>query len=47
VASVERESEGPAQPEAPLSMDLTIDGSVITGTRVEQTDPEGYYRGAR
>lgn len=30
-----------------LTMDLTVDGSVITGTWVEQTDQESYYRGAR
>lgn len=30
-----------------MTMDLTVDGSVITGTWVEQTDPEGYYRGGR
>lgn len=39
--------EGSLNPKSPLSMDLTVDGSVITGTWVEQTDPEGYYRGAR
>jgi hypothetical protein len=30
-----------------MTMDLTADGSVLTGTWVEQTDPAGYYRGAR
>lgn len=30
-----------------LTIDLTVDGSVITGTWVEQTDPTGYYRGGR
>ena len=30
-----------------LTMDLVVDGNVITGTWVEQTEPEGYYRGAR
>jgi hypothetical protein len=30
-----------------LTMDLTVDGNVITGTWTEHTDPEGYYRGAR
>jgi hypothetical protein len=30
-----------------VTMDLTVDGNVITGTWVEQTAPEGYYRGAR
>lgn len=34
-------------PDSPLSMDLTVDGSVITGTWVEQTATDGYYRGAR
>jgi hypothetical protein len=30
-----------------LTMDLTVDANVITGTWVEQTDEDGYYRGAR
>ena len=30
-----------------LTMDLTVDGNVMTGTWVEQTAPKGYYRGAR
>jgi hypothetical protein len=30
-----------------LTMDLTVDGAVVTGTWVEQTAPEDYYRGAR
>jgi transcriptional regulator with XRE-family HTH domain len=30
-----------------VHMDLTLDGSVITGTWVEQTQVDGYYRGAR
>lgn len=29
-----------------LSMDLDVNGKVITGTWAEQTDPTGYYRGA-
>jgi transcriptional regulator with XRE-family HTH domain len=29
-----------------LLMDLTADGSVLTGTWREETDPDGYYRGA-
>jgi DNA-binding transcriptional regulator YiaG len=37
----------PGSSDSPLSMDLTIDGNVITGTWVEQTAREGYYRGAR
>ncbi|MFI9598893.1 helix-turn-helix domain-containing protein [Streptomyces sp. NPDC052043] len=36
-----------SNPESPLTMDLTVDGSVITGTWVEQTAQDGYYRGAR
>jgi hypothetical protein len=30
-----------------LTMDLTVEGNVITGTWVEQTSSGGYYRGAR
>lgn len=30
-----------------LTMDLSVDGNVVTGTWAENTDPEGYYRGAR
>ncbi|MGP4002217.1 helix-turn-helix domain-containing protein [Streptomyces sp. 8N706] len=37
----------PGSSDSPLTMDLTVDGSVITGTWVEQTADEGYYRGAR
>jgi transcriptional regulator with XRE-family HTH domain len=29
-----------------LSMDLSVNGQVITGTWTEQTQPDGYYRGA-
>ncbi|MDH6224331.1 XRE family transcriptional regulator [Streptomyces sp. MJP52] len=36
-----------SNPHSPLTMDLTVDGSVITGTWVEQTAKDGYYRGAR
>lgn len=36
-----------SNPHSPLTMDLTVDGSVITGTWVEQTAADGYYRGAR
>ncbi|MFD9266823.1 XRE family transcriptional regulator [Streptomyces goshikiensis] len=38
---------GSSNPASPLTMDLTIDGSVVTGTWVEQTAEDGYYRGAR
>lgn len=34
-------------PDSPLTMDLTLEGSVVTGTWVEQTASDGYYRGAR
>ncbi|MEH1016437.1 helix-turn-helix transcriptional regulator [Micromonospora sp. CPCC 206060] len=37
----------PRSSDSPLTMDLTVDGNVITGTWVEQTAPTGYYRGAR
>ncbi|MCZ4510459.1 helix-turn-helix transcriptional regulator [Streptomyces sp. ActVer] len=36
-----------SNPNSPLTMDLTVDGNVITGTWVEQTATDGYYRGAR
>lgn len=38
---------GSSNPNSPLTMDLTVDGNVVTGTWVEQTAAEGYYRGAR
>jgi DNA-binding transcriptional regulator YiaG len=37
----------PGSSDSPLTMDLTVDGNVITGTWVEQTATDGYYRGAR
>ncbi|MGC4803501.1 helix-turn-helix domain-containing protein [Micromonospora sp. DT233] len=37
----------PGSATSSLSLDLTLDGAVVTGTWVEQTDPGGYYRGAR
>ncbi|GIF07112.1 helix-turn-helix domain-containing protein [Actinoplanes siamensis] len=30
-----------------LTMDLTVEGNVLTGTWTEQTDPHGHYKGAR
>jgi transcriptional regulator with XRE-family HTH domain len=30
-----------------VTMDLTLDGNVVTGSWVEDTDPTGHYRGAR
>jgi transcriptional regulator with XRE-family HTH domain len=32
--------------ESQMSMDLGVNGQVITGTWTEQTKPDGYYRGA-
>ncbi|MFD9584491.1 helix-turn-helix domain-containing protein [Streptomyces sp. NPDC059980] len=32
---------------SPLTLDLQIDGSTVTGTWTEQTATDGYYRGAR
>ena len=37
----------PGTADSALTMDLTVDGSVLTGTWVEQTAQEGHYRGAR
>lgn len=39
--------QGSLNPDSPLTMDLTMDGNVVTGTWVEQTAVESYYRGAR
>lgn len=37
----------PGSAASTLTLDMTADGSVLTGTWVEQTEPDGYYRGAR
>jgi hypothetical protein len=37
----------PRSAESVLTMDLTVDGNVITGTWMEQTGESSYYRGAR
>jgi hypothetical protein len=37
----------PGSADSSLTMDLTVDGNVITGTWVEQTAEDSYYRGAR
>ncbi|MFE5243181.1 MULTISPECIES: transcriptional regulator [unclassified Streptomyces] len=37
----------PGASDSPLTMDLEIDGHVVTGTWTEETANEGYYRGAR
>ncbi|MFF4306999.1 helix-turn-helix domain-containing protein [Streptomyces sp. NPDC001601] len=34
-------------PNSPLTLDLQLDESTVTGTWTEQTASEGYYRGAR
>ncbi|KOX37221.1 MULTISPECIES: helix-turn-helix domain-containing protein [unclassified Streptomyces] len=34
-------------PDSPLTLDLTVDRNVVTGTWVEQTATDGYYNGAR
>ncbi|MFF3928218.1 helix-turn-helix domain-containing protein [Streptomyces hirsutus] len=34
-------------PDSPLTLDLQVEGSTVTGTWTEQTASEGYYRGAR
>ncbi|MFG3101456.1 helix-turn-helix domain-containing protein [Streptomyces sp. NPDC048182] len=34
-------------PDSPLTLDLQVEGSTVTGTWTEQTAPDGYYRGAR
>ncbi|MFH8348418.1 XRE family transcriptional regulator [Streptomyces sp. NPDC018045] len=36
-----------SHPDSPLSLDLTVDGNVVTGTWVEQTATGDYYAGAR
>ncbi|GGO98207.1 helix-turn-helix domain-containing protein [Wenjunlia tyrosinilytica] len=35
-----------SNPDSPLSLDLTVDGNVVTGTWTEQTAADGYYQGA-
>lgn len=35
------------EPDSRLTIDLTIDRNVVTGTWVEETEPQGYYHGAR
>jgi transcriptional regulator with XRE-family HTH domain len=37
----------PGSADSTMTMDLTVDGSVVTGVWMEQTNPGGYYRGAR
>ena len=37
----------PGSSDSPLTMDLELDGAVVTGTWAEQTASDGYYNGAR
>jgi hypothetical protein len=37
----------PNSADSSIGMDLTVDGNVVTGSRVEETAKDGYYRGAR
>ncbi|AZK95350.1 MULTISPECIES: helix-turn-helix domain-containing protein [Streptomyces] len=37
----------PGSSDSPLTIDLHVDGHVVTGTWTEQTAADGYYRGAR
>ncbi|GGY95855.1 helix-turn-helix domain-containing protein [Streptomyces nitrosporeus] len=36
-----------SNPDSPLTLDLTVDRNVVTGSWVEQTASDGYYNGAR
>ncbi|MFE9392147.1 helix-turn-helix domain-containing protein [Streptomyces sp. NPDC006784] len=36
-----------ANPDSPLTLDVTVDRNVVTGTWTEQSAPDGYYAGAR
>ncbi|MFG2645827.1 helix-turn-helix domain-containing protein [Streptomyces sp. NPDC048370] len=36
-----------SNPDSPLTLDLTIDRNVVTGSWTEQTATDGYYQGAR
>ncbi|NED86678.1 XRE family transcriptional regulator [Streptomyces sp. SID11233] len=36
-----------SNPDSPLTVDLTVDRNVVTGSWVEQTASDGYYNGAR
>ncbi|MDJ1133501.1 helix-turn-helix transcriptional regulator [Streptomyces iconiensis] len=38
---------GSSNPGSPLSLDLTADSNIVTGTWMEQTATDGYYAGAR
>ncbi|MFI5659192.1 XRE family transcriptional regulator [Streptomyces sp. NPDC051684] len=36
-----------SNPDSPLHLDLTADRNIVTGSWIEQTASDGYYRGAR
>lgn len=36
-----------SNPDSPLTLDLTVDRNVVTGSWVEHTAADGYYQGAR
>ncbi|MFG2717022.1 helix-turn-helix domain-containing protein [Streptomyces sp. NPDC048416] len=36
-----------SNPDSPLTLDLTVDQNVVTGSWIEQTASDGYYNGAR
>ncbi|MFE0046248.1 XRE family transcriptional regulator [Streptomyces albireticuli] len=38
--------EGSSNPDSPLTLDLTVEGNVVTGTWREETAQDGYYAGA-
>lgn len=38
---------GSSNPDSPLTLDLTVDRNVVTGTWTEKAAAEGYYAGAR
>ncbi|MER6092916.1 helix-turn-helix domain-containing protein [Streptomyces bluensis] len=38
---------GSLNPDSPLTVDLQVEGNIVTGTWTEQTAQDGYYRGAR
>lgn len=36
---------GSSNPDSPLTLDLQVEGNVVTGTWTEATATDGYYRG--
>jgi hypothetical protein len=39
--------QGSLNPNSPLTLDLQVEGGIVTGTWNEQTAADGYYQGAR